>query len=331
MSTYVAQEQGRSGTSGAGLIDSGWSTIDALCQGRWIDAALSGVSTVLDTAAAVSDPLGSLIAAGIGWVIDHLNPIKRWFDEVTGNPEGVVAQAQTWGNVSDGAKSAASQWRSDASRVLEPMEGTAVDSYWSFASERTDALDALGGAALGMQTAMSVSAGLVGFVHGFLRDMLSQIIGSILSYAVEIVASLGTMVPWVIEQVSTRVAALSGRASTFVNGLINSGSRLGRLLGELRTFGQAVLRFLDRISPNGAGHTPQHRMPGPVEGPPTPGPWTRRPPAGWSPNGGARHAATPGSNLRDSLRGLPGEAPITAGTNGLDATKKGLEGGNVPQ
>ncbi|MBM6405418.1 hypothetical protein JQN72_14325 [Phycicoccus sp. CSK15P-2] len=115
--SVLGLDEGSGWTSGAGLIDSGYGTIDALCSGNWVDAALSGVATVIDAAATAADPLGSALAAGIGWVIDHLNPIKKWFEEVAGNPGGAIAQAQTWGLVSADLGPAATDWGASAATL----------------------------------------------------------------------------------------------------------------------------------------------------------------------------------------------------------------------
>ena len=60
--------------SGAGLLDSGSQLVSAIESGNWAEGTLAGVGVALDTAATVVDPLGSLIGAGLGWLIDHLEP-----------------------------------------------------------------------------------------------------------------------------------------------------------------------------------------------------------------------------------------------------------------
>lgn len=68
--------------SGAGLLDSGAQLVAAIESGNWVEGGLAAFSTVADTVAAVIDPLGSLIAAGLGWLIDHFEPIKGWFNDL---------------------------------------------------------------------------------------------------------------------------------------------------------------------------------------------------------------------------------------------------------
>ena len=316
-------QEGSGWTSGAGIIDSGYGTISALCSGNWVDAALSGVALVLDAAATAADPLGSALAAGIGWVIDHLNPIKGWFEEVAGNPGGAIAQAQSWGLIAADLGPAATDWGSSAMRLEGGNEGPAVNSYLDWQATHTEAIAALEGAAEGMQQAISVAAGIVGFVHGFLRDVLAQLVGAAISWVAQAVLSFGTLIPWICGQIGTRVAAVTARCSSFVEGLVRSGTKLGDLLEALGTWGQQLLRLLDKIKTNPSLHrpTPRHAAPG---GPPTNvPPWSWTPPNGYTPGG--RHSA-PGESfpdaMRDGVRGGVRDAPYTAGTNATDGGKQ---------
>ncbi|WP_377641368.1 hypothetical protein [Oryzobacter terrae] len=320
---FFGLDEGSGWTSGAGIIDSGYGTISSLCEGNWVDAGLSGVALVLDAAATAADPIGSALAAGIGWIIDHLNPIKGWFEEVAGNPGGAVAQAQTWGLIAADLAPAAADWTSGATALEGGNEGPAVNAYLGWQQTHTEAIIALEGAALGMQESIAQAAGLVGFVHGFLRDVLAQLIGAAISWVTQAVLSFGTLIPWIIGQIGTRVAAVTARCSNFVTALVRSGSKLGDLLGALGSWGRQLLRLLDKIKTNPALHrpTPRHRAPG---GPSTTvPPWRTTPPPGWTPGG--RHSAPQpgfGDHMVDGVRGGVRDSPYTIATNATDGGKQ---------
>lgn len=308
--SYAASPSERSILAGAGILDSGSSTITALCQGNWVDAALSGVSTTLDAAATVADPLGSLLAAGIGWAIDHLNPIKDWFDDVTGNPEAVAAKGESWGNIAAGMDPLAESWQSSLDSLIGWMSGDAISSYKAQADARIETLRQLKGSSESAQEALVVVGAIVSFVHSFLRDVLSSLVGAILSWVAQTVLSLGTLIPWVVAQIGTRIASVVAKCSRYISALTTSGTKLASLLKALKGFGDDILRFLARITPNPNLHQPLHSN-GP--GAPTPiGPW--RPPEGWTPPNPS-HAQSP----LDGLRDIPGDLPwrdsvVNAGT-----------------
>ncbi|HMM94601.1 hypothetical protein [Phycicoccus sp.] len=332
--SFIGLDEGSGWTSGAGLIDSGYGTINALCSGNWIDAALSGVALVIDAAATAADPIGSALAAGIGWIIDHLNPIKKWFEEVAGNPGGAVAQAQTWGLISKDLGPAASDWRSSAGVLRGGNEGPAVNAYLGWQQTHVDAISALEGAAAGMEKAISACAAVVGFVHGFLRDVLAQLVGAAISWMTEALLSFGTLIPWIIGQISTRIAAVSAKCSSFVTGLVRTGSKLDDLLKALGSWGQQLLRLLDKVKRNPALHRPAPRHAGPPSAPPTSvPPWSWTPPDGWTPPGGRHAAPQPSfpSHLQDAVAAAGRDSGYSAATNGTDGVKQGHAGMTEPE
>lgn len=297
--SYAASPSERSILSGAGILDSGSTTINALCSGNWVDAALSGVSTVLDAAATAADPLGSLLAAGIGWALDHLNPIKDWFNDVAGNPESVAAKGESWANIAGGMEPLAQSWQDSLDKIAW-MSGDAISSYRAQADARITTLRRLKGSSEGAAQAMDLVAMVVSFVHSFLRDILSSLVGAILSWVAQTVLSLGTLIPWVCSQIATRIASVVGKCSRYVTALTKSGTKLASLLKALKGFGDDILRFLNKITPNPHLYTPRHG--GPPGAPVPAGPW--RPPPGWTPPRGD-HAKTPWDNLVE----IPGNLP----------------------
>lgn len=251
----VVQPGERSATSGAGLIDSGTSLYQAIESKNWVDAALSGVAVGFDAVATYSDPLGSLFAAGIGWIIDHLDPIKSWFDDLTGNPEGVTAYAGTWLNVSNMISASNTTFVMGANQKLGHMSGPNMERYRRHVEEMSDKLSFLSGAARGMSIGTEGAAVIVGFVHGVLRDALAQVAGALCSYVAELVFTLGAATPLVIHQATTRISALAAEIGPKIKGLKNSVTDLDSLMHELRDILNDIPRFLgDRYSvPNHPG------------------------------------------------------------------------------
>lgn len=92
------------------LVDDIVGLSTAIREGNWVDAALPGVATLMDGIATAIDPLGSLIAWGIGWVLDHINPLKSWLNDLTGNAGAIIGFAQTWSNVATRLQGSRSSW-----------------------------------------------------------------------------------------------------------------------------------------------------------------------------------------------------------------------------
>ena len=45
------------------------------------------------------DPFGAILAAGVGWLIEHVGPLKEALNALTGNADEIAAQSETWKNV----------------------------------------------------------------------------------------------------------------------------------------------------------------------------------------------------------------------------------------
>ena len=190
---------GRAETStafgGAGLLDSASQLSASLQSGDWVAAGLSGVGVALDTAAAVVDPLGSLIAAGLGWLMEHLEPLKGWLDDLTGDAGAVLGFAATWENVATAVTGAGDELDRLVTADLEAMSGASVAAYAAYATGLADRVRAAGGSASAMASALRTCATVVQVVHDLVRDTLAQLVGSIIAWAAELVLTLGLSTP----------------------------------------------------------------------------------------------------------------------------------------
>ena len=219
--------------SGAGLLDSGTQLASAIESGSWVEGGIAAFSTAVDTAAAVSDPLGSLIGAGLGFLIDHFEPLKGWFNDLTGDPGEVAAFAQTWSNIQQQLESSGNE----LTRILgdiDELAGEAIDAYRRFQTDAAEHIHAAASWAGAMSTGLSIASTIVQVVHDLVRDVISQLVGSAISWAAEFTLTLGLATPWIIEQVSTRVASIAAKVGAKLTSLLHSMKALAKLLDELR-------------------------------------------------------------------------------------------------
>lgn len=220
--------------SGAGILDSGEQLAEAIRSGDWAQGTMAGVGVALDTVATVLDPLGSLIGAGLGWLIDHLEPLKGWFNDFTGDAGEVAAFGQTWANVETQLRGA----EGELIRILsdiEGMEGEAIDAYVRFQHDSARHLGAAASWAGAMSTGMQIASTIVQIVHDIVRDVLSQLVGSIIAWAAEAIFTLGLATPVIVAQVSSRVSSWVTKIGKNVTDAISSCRALSKLLDEIST------------------------------------------------------------------------------------------------
>ncbi|MGX5694883.1 hypothetical protein ACWKWP_01685 [Agromyces soli] len=246
---------------GAFLLEDGEALVSAIQSGNWVDGGLAAFSAIGDTVAAVLDPLGSLIAAGLGWVMEHLEPLKGWLNDLTGDAGEVAAFAQTWSNIS--TQLAASG--DELVRILADLDsadGEAVQAYLRFQADAAEHIRAAGTWADAMSMGMQTASMMVQLVHDLTRDAIAQVVGSVISYAATLAVSLGTATPYVVAQATSRVSALATRVGTTVTKLLRSSDELMRLIDKLGTLFRKLDDLASKVLPGGgrgsggSGHAP---------------------------------------------------------------------------
>jgi hypothetical protein len=219
--------------AGAFLLEDGEALCAAIKSGDWVAGGMAAFSTAADTVAMVSDPLGSLIASGLGWVMEHIEPLKGWMNDLTGDAGEVAGFAGTWTNVY-GQMTASADELARVLGDLDGMEGDAIEAYRAFQADAEKHLRAAGTWADAMAVGLQIASTIVKIVHDLVRDAIAQVVGSVVSYAATLVLTAGLATPLVIEQVSTRVASLVGRIGKTITQLLSSGKQLSSLLDKLQ-------------------------------------------------------------------------------------------------
>ena len=247
----VAQRQDTTSTlSGAGVFDDIEQLSEAIDNKSWVSGALAGVALGVDTVAYVSDPLATLMAWGIGWVFDHIQPFKDWLLQLAGDADQLRVNGQTWKNVAATLKAAADNIERDVRSSFPDgsFTGSTATAYFAASGATTKGIAMTGALSGAVGTAYDVCAVIIQFVHDFVRDAISQVVASILSYAVELVASFGTAFPLVMEQISTKVASLMSGVSKRISALKESLSNLGAKLTNADQLLKSLKEWLHKLT-----------------------------------------------------------------------------------
>ena len=247
----VAQRQDTTSTlSGAGVFDDIEQLSEAIDNKSWVSGTLAGVALGVDTIAYVSDPLATLMAWGIGWVFDHIQPFKDWLLQLAGDADQLRANGQTWKNVAATLKATADNIESDVRSSFPDgsFTGSTATAYFAASGATTKGIAMTGALSGAVGTAYDVCAVIIQFVHDFVRDAISQVVASILSYAVELVASFGTAFPLVMEQISTKVASLMSGVSKHISALKESLSNLGAKLTNADQLLKSLKEWLHKLT-----------------------------------------------------------------------------------
>ncbi|WP_431882388.1 WXG100 family type VII secretion target [Micromonospora gifhornensis] len=228
--------------------------------GGWIDTAIGGFAVSMDALAFVTDPLGQLVAWGVGWLIEHVKPLSDALDELAGDPDQIAAYAQTWRNVT-GAIGDSRLTLDDAVRQqVIGWTGSAADAYRRRSQEHQAVLDALARASNAMSEISTGAGLLVAMVRELVRDLIAEFV-SVLAvrlwvWLAEAGVTLGVATPWIITQVTALAAKWVARITRLLHGLITSLRRLAPILRRLSGLVAELQVTLRRLCDRGSAAAP---------------------------------------------------------------------------
>jgi hypothetical protein len=243
--------------SGIFLAEDVDSLMAVFSGGTWIDSTIGGVAAGLDTLALVTDPLGQLVAWGVGWLIEHLKPLSDGLDALAGDPDQIAAYAQTWANVSQATEGALTTLHDGARQQINDWAGEASVAYRSHEGEQEAALLALAKATDAMSQITTGAGVLVATVRMMVRDLIADFVSVLAVRLWEWVAeeglTLGLGTPLVVAQVTTLAGKWIGRIARLLDGLVNSLRRLTPLLRRLDAIIDEIKAVLRGLSSTGDG------------------------------------------------------------------------------
>ena len=229
----AGREESRSAVSGSGVVEDIWGLAHGLSEGSWLETGLSSLSLAADAVGVGADPLGTLVAWGAGWLIDHFGPLKSWMDQFLGDADSVRADAATWSNVAQAMGECADTLEQDEKNLMGEQVGATATAYRASNQDTISALRTASGAADAMGRATSVLAEVVGLVHDLLRDAISAIVGTLASAIIEAIATCGLAIPLIIAQVQVKVGAKATQMAAHITGVLKSARTLGHNLTHL--------------------------------------------------------------------------------------------------
>lgn len=235
--SLIAGPKGPDQYAGAGLLESGISLYDDITngvnKGEWnaIALAADGVSVGLDTLAMVVNPLGELVKAGIGWLMEHLDFIREPLEFVTGDPKQIEALSQTWNNIAK-ALSEAGQDYDVALKGIPSWTGKAAESYRRFASEFATGLDGMATYCTHLATGIAVGGMVVATTRAIIFDAIATFISDVIVKVLIAIASatfsLGSSVAILIANVTAAAVVLAGKLTKKIARLVSALEQFAR-------------------------------------------------------------------------------------------------------
>ncbi|MEU0794702.1 hypothetical protein ABZ342_31965 [Amycolatopsis sp. NPDC005961] len=233
-------------TTGAGVFDSWKQVGDSIGKVQTehggdlaavsVELGINVISAVLDTVAFAMDPLAKLIAAGLGWLIEHVSFLKWPLDQVAGNPAEVTKIANELHKIGESLRNTGTSLDDTLKATITQWQGKGYDSFLKSINDRKGWIDANAKAADVAGYMVETTGALIGAVRSLLRDIITTILGDIISTMLIALAlaiptfgaSIAVGVTKCVATVSVQVAAMMAKLAKVV---AYAGRTLARLTG----------------------------------------------------------------------------------------------------
>ncbi|MFE9748649.1 WXG100 family type VII secretion target [Saccharothrix saharensis] len=244
--------------TGAGIFESYASfvkTIEGDAQSeteRVLDITFGAIDVVASTVALVVDPIGTLLAAGIGWLIEHVSFLREPLDMLMGDRDAIQAHIE---QVKADAKAIRDQaeLHKTAMAQFTGWEGKAGEAFKQSMDRLGGELDSLAEVVDGTARVTAVTGTLIIILRDIVRDLiaglLAQLVKGALIAAAAAVFTLGAsivgFIGYAVGAATALAVQIGARIAKLIAALGRQAARLGKLGGSMGTLGQNFSRFGD--------------------------------------------------------------------------------------
>ncbi|OLF07539.1 hypothetical protein BLA60_26830 [Actinophytocola xinjiangensis] len=240
-------ENGPGFMAGITAFEAGWAIAEGIDKGDW-KIALSGiVAAGLDIAAAALDPIAYVAGQLFSWMLEHIEPARAALHALSGNPDMVKSYAQSWTNIEQEMLKVSDEYRDSVTAGTGGWTGESAEAYRNRGAELAGICGGVAGAAHGIATLTLGMAEVVNGVRTAVRDILSAIAGSLVSWAIEIAASLGTATPLVVAQATSTIARVVAKVAQIMSKLSTVIGAAISLLVAVRDIVDGLIRAMNAL------------------------------------------------------------------------------------
>lgn len=239
-------------TAGAGIIDTVNTAVQDLDNPE--DWAMDGLALGLDALGFVANPLGGLLSAGIGWLIEHLDFLKEPLDDLAGDPAAINAVAAVWGEqIRKDVGQIANDYEKALASEIESWKGEAADKYRDKAAQIVEQIRSLESASTAVSNAVRGSGVLVATVRGIIRDLIAQVVSEIIIAAAAALASswftlggsIAAFTGWAVARGAATAGKIAGKISKLLMKLATILNKFSKLRGAVQALARVSRKFGD--------------------------------------------------------------------------------------
>jgi hypothetical protein len=241
--SLIAPEAATKGYEGTGIFEAAMGMKDGFRDGNEL-AGFGNMAVVgLSALGAIMDPFQAVFAAGVGWLMEHLDCLREPMDKLLGDPKEIEGHAATWRNLQKRTYEAAEYFADQVTAKAANWSSEAVTAYRAKASQMAESTLALGDVADSMAEATLVAGSIVGVFRNTIRDLVAELVGAAISKALQ--ALLVVTIPKVLAEVALMVAEVTGKVVRLLRQLTEAIGKLGSKFPAMASLIGRITKAMD--------------------------------------------------------------------------------------
>lgn len=180
--------------TGAPLLESIDETSKTISSGDWA-AGVEGIANTMSNAMSntmsntmdfAMDPFAAVFSSGVGWLLEHVQPLSEALDKLAGDPDQITANARTWTTIAEELGSISSDMANLIATGTASWVGEAGDAYRDRGTDTANLIAAAQSAAEGASSGISTAGDVVASVRTLVRDVIAELVGNLISWALQV-------------------------------------------------------------------------------------------------------------------------------------------------
>ncbi|MEV6236258.1 hypothetical protein [Lentzea sp. NPDC051838] len=215
-----------------------------------LDITFNAIGAASATVMLAIDPLGSIIGAGVGWLIEHVSFLRDALNQLMGNPEEIQANVEATKKQAADLRVLAEDHKNGLA-TFDGWTGESSERYKASMDGMYQELDELANAVETKAKIVAIMGMLVTVLRDIVRDLIAQLIGGLIGGAILAAAAMiptfGASIPAFIGFAVGKAVALgtniASRVARVVAALGRQMKRIGDLDGIMKKISKGWERF----------------------------------------------------------------------------------------
>ncbi|MFD4405736.1 hypothetical protein ACFWPH_23560 [Nocardia sp. NPDC058499] len=239
--------EGDQKTGGLGVLKGtfagdAWDIYGNLRAGDNVEAIFGAVGLSVSVADAIKDPFAFAGTQVAKWMLEHIEPLKQAYEELSGNPTIVEGYSKSWQSISDELSTVKNTWLSTIEKDIGTWSGSAGDAYRKHAEDILTAIDTAAAAAASLGKLMELVGKCIAIVRDLVRDIIASLLGAAIGYTIELAVTAGAAAGHVIAAFLAKFAKSSLDTMTYLK-------KLKDIIWTFDTYREPLAKALAAVTP----------------------------------------------------------------------------------